>query len=221
MSIDSASGSPAKIHRDSFVSLPAGSVMEGVLFKERDHFKGWRKRYFKLTNHFLHYFLNKDDVAPRDILQISRNMQVTGGNEKVTARGIEYYIFQISHPKTTTSYRLSTTSKDQCLAWMDALRTAVSNLEEPRYLAPVTDSQRLLKKDQPIPEVVNKDKEPQNVLPETDGEMYASISSATSPVDPTGTIFGIPVELTGKVEVAAQTLLQVLNDNIRLLYLDA
>ena len=45
-------------------------LKEGILYKQRNHFKGWRKRWFALDNQFLHYYLEREDMASRNSIQI-------------------------------------------------------------------------------------------------------------------------------------------------------
>ena len=45
-------------------------LKEGILYKQRNHFKGWRRRWFALDDQFLHYYLEKEDMASRNSIQI-------------------------------------------------------------------------------------------------------------------------------------------------------
>lgn len=177
-------------------------VMEGVLYKERDHFKGWRPRYFVLDTAFLHYYLQQGDDSPRDSLQLLKDVEVTNGSERVSSKGVSYHIFYISHPKIRTSYRLSTQSKADCAAWVGALRKVISTVGRPRYMGPVTDAQRLLKRGE------------QKEGSITSGGKSSSGDDggdpAIRPVHREDTHRGIPHKYRAKIESAAKTLLEVM-----------
>lgn len=48
-------------------------LKEGILFKQRDFFKGWRSRWFALDDQCLHYWITKaekDDMTSRNSIPI-------------------------------------------------------------------------------------------------------------------------------------------------------
>ena len=115
--------SPQKSNRTAS-SHSAAVTFEGILYKQRDVFKGWRPRHFKLQDVFLHYYLEKDDINPR------KSMELTGCSVdiiKPTKVGdVEYFPLIISHPKSTKAYNLATLAKADCDAWVDAISQAAS-----------------------------------------------------------------------------------------------
>jgi hypothetical protein len=126
--------------------------MEGILYKQRDVFKGWRPRYFtlqvstlllqenfqiyylfrhfnRLMMHipkdvFLHYFLEKDDLNPR------KSMDLTGCSvdsiRPAKVGDMEFFPFIVSHPKSTKVYNLAATSLQTAEAWMSAIKKAAA-----------------------------------------------------------------------------------------------
>jgi hypothetical protein len=52
---------------------PPKFLKQGVLYKQRNHFKGWRSRWFALDEQFLHYYLEKEDMASRNSIQIGES----------------------------------------------------------------------------------------------------------------------------------------------------
>lgn len=89
---------------------------KGILFKQRDHFKGWRPRLFVLQDNFLHYYLEADDPLPRNSLDLTGCNVTT--SKPMIVDGNEYFPFVISHPKSTKSYNLSSDSKLEADIWI-------------------------------------------------------------------------------------------------------
>lgn len=103
---------------------PTGVRKAGTLFKQRDVFKGWRPRHFVLQDNFLHYYLEADDPAPRNTLDLS-GCSVTN-SKSVVLDGVEYFPFAISHPKSKTPYHLSSDSKLDADTWVAMLIEAAN-----------------------------------------------------------------------------------------------
>lgn len=101
-------------------------IKEGILYKQREHFRGWLPRYFTLDNNFLHYYYKKDDITPRKTLQISKEIQITSDINAKVSNGITYYPFIISHPQTLEVYHLSTTSLKESILWVKVLKLVSS-----------------------------------------------------------------------------------------------
>lgn len=98
------------------MSVVEGPSKKGILYKQRDVFKGWRPRHFVLQDNFLHYYLEPDDPMPRNTLDLTGCSVTTG--KSVTVEGVEYFPFTISHPKAKQTYCLSTDSKLEADIWV-------------------------------------------------------------------------------------------------------
>ena len=72
VSRESASRRPSNMQTTTHIisQKPPPVLREGLLYKQRNHFKGWRSRWFVLDNQFLHYYLEKEDMASRNSIQI-------------------------------------------------------------------------------------------------------------------------------------------------------
>jgi hypothetical protein len=103
--------------------MSASSVVkEGILYKQREHLRGWKPRYFTLDQNFLHYYLNKDDILPRNSFQICKGVVVTTDVVAKVSNGITFYPFTISHPHSSQLYHLSTTHLAESVAWARAIQ---------------------------------------------------------------------------------------------------
>lgn len=100
---------------------------QGTLYKQRDHFKGWRPRHFVLQDNLLHYFIDNVDPTPRNTLDL------TGASinilKPVTVDGVEYFPFAITHPRSSP-YNLSTTNKLESDLWVAKLIEASNFISE-------------------------------------------------------------------------------------------
>lgn len=103
-------------------TLKRGSIVQdgvskkGILYKQRDVFKGWRPRHFVLQENFLHYYIEPDDPMPRNSLDLTGCSVAT--SKSVTVDGVEYFPFVISHPKAKQTYSLSSDSKLEADIWV-------------------------------------------------------------------------------------------------------
>jgi hypothetical protein len=174
--------------RDSFMMLGA-PIKEGVLCKKRDHLKGWRSRYFVLDEKFLHYYVEKGGVIPRNSMQIT-GAKISRLPETKMVNGIEYFLFVISHP-ASKDFILSTTSLLDCNEWIEAL-TSVAN------------------KKPSISTITKKSNVVHRLLPDDIIQKASSGDSVTSDKDPVNkdaTLRNIPQKYNKKVEIAVATLL--------------
>lgn len=106
--------------------MPSSSdkfIKEGLLYKKRDHIKGWRARRFTLDDHFLHYYL-EGSCNPRGSIQLASGVTITSGPSKIV-NGVEYFLIDILHPESSKLYKLSATSKAECGAWINAMNEVV------------------------------------------------------------------------------------------------
>ncbi len=128
--------------RKSIVNEPApGSVRkQGTLYKQRDLFKGWRPRHFVLQDNFLHYYLEPDDPAPRNSLDLTGCSVTT--SKSVTVEGVEYFPFVITHPKSKNPYNLSTTSKLEADTWVAKLLEAANTpISQPAIVVSTSETE--------------------------------------------------------------------------------
>lgn len=102
--------------KNLLAEAPGGIKRKGRLFKQRDHFKGWRPRHFVLQDCFLHYYLEADDPLPRATLDLT-GCSVTS-SKAVFVDGVEYFPFTISHPRSKATYHLSSDSKLDADMWV-------------------------------------------------------------------------------------------------------
>lgn len=160
-------------------------IKEGTLFKQRDVFKGWRSRHFVLDEQFLHYYENKSDPVPRKSMQV---FECTVTAVRPTKVGdTEFFPFVISHPKSTKTYNLATTSKADADSWISAI-TDLSKKQAPPSAPPTVV--RLLPRRPIIDEDDDEDK------------------SITAPVNPETTLANIPAKYAGKIELAVETIIK-------------
>jgi len=186
------------MERESFVLSSDTILKEGILYKQRDHFKGWRSRYFTLDNIFLHYYLSKNDDTPRKSIQICKGVIVRAIEPK-TVNGQLYYPFVISHPRTSTHYKLSTVSRSDCESWIRAL-TDVANSSK----STVTE---IYSSEEDGRRNGSCDGSTESLLDDS-SEDEEEPSSPTSPVSKKKTLRNIPDGLSVKIETAVSTLLE-------------
>lgn len=181
------SSSSRETRSNSFVMNSTTVIKEGILYKQRDVFKGWRPRYFTLDDNFLNYYMQKGDIIPR------KSMQIFGATITVVkptkAGDVEYFPFVISHPKTTKVYNLSATSKAEVDTWIAALTEAASKEAPPNVPLSVVD--RLIAR-RPIP----------------DDEESTTIADR-EPVNKPLTTQNIPEKYAHKIDLAVNTMLDL------------
>jgi hypothetical protein len=101
---------------------PGAIRKKGILYKQRDLFKGWRPRYFVLQDCVLHYYLDADEPVPRNTLDLTGCNVVS--QKAVSVDGIEYFPFTISHPHSKITYNLSCDSKLEADIWVSKILEA-------------------------------------------------------------------------------------------------
>ena len=104
--------------------------MKGILYKQRDVFRGWRPRTFELQGCVLRYWVSVDDAMPRATISL-HGATVTAVNASADvpmfhddASGEEFYPFVIAHPGSAKAWNLAATSFKDLVAWVEALSAA-------------------------------------------------------------------------------------------------
>lgn len=92
---------------------------QGLLYKQRDVFKGWRPRHFVLQESLLHYYIDADDPVPRKTLDVSGCSAIA--IKSTIVDGVEYFPFVITHPKSPITYNLASVTKTDSDAWLTAI----------------------------------------------------------------------------------------------------
>jgi hypothetical protein len=193
-------------NRDSFVLSSTTVLHEGILFKKRDHFKGWRPRYFTLDNNFLNYYLDKDDVTARQSIQLCKGTVIeaenSGAGKKVG--GTVYFAFLISHPNSSKVCKLSTTLKSDCEEWISALRSTVNNKNAEVGSSPVRTITRLIPQEAPLSNDRAEEKSREAI--ESDDDDTNEVG--TAPINRKLTTKNLPQYILRKIDTAVETLLQ-------------
>lgn len=174
---------------DSFVLSSTNVLKEGLLFKQKDVFKGWRPRYFVLDENFLCYYLQKGDMAPKKYLQMFGASITPVRPTKVGE--VEYYPLVISHPKTTKVYNLAASTKGEAETWIKAL-TSIAGRDAPSPIQ-LNCIDRLLER---------------RPTPEDEGNPIGQ-----EPVNKVLTLTNIPEKYSSKVDCAITTMLKTITDD--------
>lgn len=171
-------------------TLPGGVIKKGVLYKQRDIMKGWRPRHFVLQDSFLHYYIEADDPVPRNSLQLSGC--IVSDPKPIRVGDTEYFRFDITHPKDTKPYSLSSLTKIDAEDWIGKVRTIASR---------------------PPPEMVSSGISPVSTTPRlvsvhhsTTESYQVDPSSEVYPINPEVTLEGIPKDFGPNVEDAVKAL---------------
>lgn len=170
---------------DSFQLKETKVLKSGILYKQRDVFKGWQGRYFVLDENFLHYYLKEGDDIPKKSLQIFGCSITVIKSSK--AGETEYYPFVLAHPKSTKIYNFSTHSKAETDAWVTIL-TDMARREPPPSIEAVSTDRLLARRP-----VVDTD----------DADLVKYL-----PMNKELTLQHIPEKYAGKIEVAVETIVQ-------------
>jgi len=175
-------------------------IKEGELFKQRDVFKGWRSRIFVLQGTFLHYYMSKDDVAPKKTMEVVGCTIIDLG--KTVVGDLTLYPFVISHPKSNKSYNLASESHEETMEWIAKIQAASEKTmsdsegsERGGYVGRLLDRR-------PAKAIADDDK--------TDEEKQ--IASQIAPVDPELTLKDIPSKYTFKIDMAVESLLDAVSE---------
>lgn len=115
-------------------------VKEGVLYKQREHLRGWLPRYFTLDQNFLHYFLKKDDILPRNSLQICPGIRVVNDVVAKVSNGITYYPFTIMHPNSSQQYHLSAVTLSDSISWAKTIQALANGDTIPSSISSLSQS---------------------------------------------------------------------------------
>lgn len=122
-------------------SLKPGQVLmkQGVLYKQRDVFKGWRPRLFVLIDNNLTYYIEGEEGTPKGSLSLSGCSCVA--ETPTMSEGVEYFPFTLTHPGSSRPYHLSALSKAESDDWMAKINQAVKT-NEPQISAKTGISRR-------------------------------------------------------------------------------
>eukprot|EP00968_Pinguiococcus_pyrenoidosus_P023285 scaffold3687_cov240-Pinguiococcus_pyrenoidosus.AAC.5 len=131
----SARGAPPGLRTSPTGSPPESDAPKplfkrGVLYKQRDVFKGWRPRTFELRGGVLRYWINADDPLPRATLQlygatissVNRTPDTPLFRDDVTGKA--FFPFVISHPEHSKKWNLAATSFEELRLWIEILTAA-------------------------------------------------------------------------------------------------
>lgn len=189
-----------------FTQLSAGVSKVGILYKQRDVFKGWRPRKFILVENMLHYFLEPDDPIPRKSMDLSGCSISTVRSARIGE--VEYFPFVISHPKSAKSYNLSSDSRSEMEDWVSRLRAAAARNETMTNFIDRPE-QRLLKTQSQPAEPILRSSEPLSPSVKGGSGSAAATESSTNPSteEEKGDLVGVPPELKEKLEKAVSALL--------------
>lgn len=166
-------------------------VKEGILFKQKDIFKGWRSRYFVLDTAFLHYYANKGDVIPLKSILVLGCTVATVPSTKAGSQ--EYFPFVLANHKSQKTYNLSVHSEAEAKEWIQALQSVVQH--------PSPSSQYSGNIDRLMPR-----------RPQPDSEL-ASRTNAIFPVRDDQALQGIPEKYLPKINKAVQSVIENCNSD--------
>jgi len=131
--MDSSGGNAALYSSDGLSSSQETLVRTGVLYKQRDIFKGWRPRFFVLQGKVLKYYLQADDPTARSTLildgcrvQPFQDGQEPTAKQEGTGRSIPLFPFAITHPDSNQAYHLAAASQGEMEEWVQALKMAAA-----------------------------------------------------------------------------------------------
>lgn len=193
-------------------------MKQGTLYKQRDHFKGWRPRQFVLIDNTLSYYIDGEDGTPRGSLVL------TGCTcEEATptmADGVEYFHFTLTHPNNSKPYNLSALSKTDADDWIAKInqaakvtdapgstskptmrRTSFTNAAPPASVDTPTESVKSTKSSQNVPFQPNSNTVASSSTDESAAdEADTSAATGTTLLKPEATVKNLPVHLKDIVE---------------------
>jgi hypothetical protein len=122
-------------------SLKPGQILmkQGVLYKQRDVFKGWRPRNFVLIDNTLSYYIEGEEGTPKGTLALSGC--TCTADTPTMADGVEYFPFTLTHPGNNKPYHLSAISKAEADDWITKINQA-GKTSEPQISAKTTNTRR-------------------------------------------------------------------------------
>jgi hypothetical protein len=197
---------------------PGSNVIKvGILYKQRDVFKGWRPRKFILCDAILHYFMEPDDPIPKKSMDIS-GCTITS-IKPLRVGEVEYFPFVIAHPKAAKAYNLSSDSKAEVDDWIEKLRVAASKIDT--YTNFVSNpAERLLGTQVPaesegIPPAtdVSAQGQPSNNSAPATGGAAATDGGKYKPVDAVTSLANIPFVYAAKIDKAVEALINAVEPN--------
>jgi hypothetical protein len=115
-------------------------LKEGVLYKQREHLRGWLPRYFTLDQNFLHYYLKKDDILPRNSFQICQGVRVVTDVVAKVSNGVTYYPFTIMHPNSSQQYHLSAVNLSDSISWAKTIQALANGETIPTSVSSLSQS---------------------------------------------------------------------------------
>jgi hypothetical protein len=115
-------------------------IKEGILYKQREHLRGWQPRYFTLDQNFLHYYIKKDDILPKNSFQISQGVRVVTDVVAKVSNGVTYYPFTIMHPNSSQQYHLSTVSLADSVSWAKTIQALANGETIPSSVSSLSQS---------------------------------------------------------------------------------
>ncbi len=130
-----ATGGNAALYRsnEGLYSSQDSISKTGVLYKQRDVFKGWRARTFVLKDKLLTYYLHDDDPVPRStlILEGCRVQPLKDGHtytvkKEGSGESLPLFPFSITHPDSNQAYHLAATSQEETDEWIRTLKMAAA-----------------------------------------------------------------------------------------------
>lgn len=121
-------------------SLKPGQMLmkQGILYKQRDVFKGWRPRNFVLIDNILTYYVEGED-QPKGTLALSGCTCVA--DTPTMSDGVEYFPFKLTHPGNNKPYHLSALSKPEADDWINKINQA-GRTNDPQISAKTNNTRR-------------------------------------------------------------------------------
>jgi len=168
----------------------SGVVKEGVLYKKRDHLIGWRERYFRLQDNFLHYYTDPSDAVPKRTMALA-GINVTNATLSKSSDK-DYFQFTISHPNSKDVYILASEFKVDADSWIEKIRELAADAG-----------------DEIVPEVVDNTHSTAEVAdePEIDQD-YPRLAESALPwtSNPSESLRGTPAKFIDKIESAVKAI---------------
>eukprot|EP01035_Chromulina_nebulosa_P018913 gene18913-24717_t len=174
-------------------------IKQGILYKQRDVFKGWRPRKFVLQDTFLHYYLENDDTIPKKTMDINGCYLIEVKPNKVG--DTEYFPFVISHPKSTKTYNLAALSKNESIDWMNKIKEQSLKTPSMSVAMNIVADRLLERRIRTVP--LNDESTDDNETNKNGIEI----------VNPMNTLANIPKKYLSKVEAAVEAILQTFDPN--------
>jgi len=89
----------------------------GFLSKEGDRFKTWRRRWFRIHDHYLSYYNNVGETKPIKSINLKNASAQTAPLKCNSSRP---YVFQLKTPRRT--YYFNASSDEERTDWMNCLK---------------------------------------------------------------------------------------------------